>query len=309
MISPNIKPELPFNPALRQKRWWGGTLIFLGGILIFVGLSYALLNALGDLWLVFLGIIISYVGVKFLNRGRRHFVPVGLAQLEKDSRRPVLYLRPFTQDGGVNFMTSSAMNRGMAEKGFWRMASTFFRFYDTYEQIIALGFHKIGPFVAIGDPTEGLPQLGAIRIYVGIDGDWQSMVSDLAQKASYVLLQIGKTDGLMWEVQHIIENVRPEQLILCLPNQKFKITRLGGFKKREKERQKIYQIFRSKTQKFFSKPLPEKIGGAMFVYFASNWEAQTVHYQSEMVFSFNKQKLIIDDPKIDALNWLNSILY
>ena len=174
---------------------------------------------------------------------------------------------------------------------------------------LRLGFRKIGPFAAIGDPTEGLPQLGAIRIYVGVDGDWQEMVSKMADKASYVILQIGKSDGLMWEVQHIIENVKPEQLILCLPNQKFKITRLGGFKKREQERQKIYQIFRDKTQDYFPVPLPEKIGGAMFIYFAPNWEAHPTHYQSEMVISFRGQKPTFADPKLDALNWLNSILY
>lgn len=297
------------NPALKQKRWWGGILIIVGSSMIFVGLSYTLLNIFGDLLPVLLGVGFSYIGVKILNRGKRHFVPVGLAQLKKDPRPLVLYLRPFMQDGGVNIMRPSAINRGMAEKGFWRQMSTLIRFYDTYEQTLALGFRKIGPFVAIGDPTKGLPQLGAIRIYVGIDGDWQQMVSELAKNASYVLLQIGKSDGLMWEVQHIIENVRPEQLILCLPNQKFKITRLGGPKRREQERQKVYQIFRSKTQDFFPKPLPEKIGGAMFLYFSSDWEALLSHFQSEMVFSFRQLKITFDDPKLDALNWLNSILY
>ena len=309
MNSTQTNKNVFHNPALKQKRWWGGILIFSGALIVFVGLSYALLNVFGELFLAFLGICLSYVGVRILNRGRRHFVPVGLTELEKDPRPPVLYLRPFTQDGSSILMRAGAINRGMAEKAFWRQASTFFRFYDTYEQIFALCFRKIGPVAAIGEPTEGLPELGAIRIYVGIDGDWQEMVSNLANKASYVILQIGKSDGLMWEVQHIIENVRPEQLILCLPNQKFKITRLGGFKKREKERQKIYQIFRDKTQDYFPVPLPEEIGGAMFIYFAPNWEAQPTHYQSEMVISFKRQKPSFTDPKLEALNWLNSVLY
>lgn len=309
MLSNKTEQELVINPALKQKRWWGSILIIWGGIMIFGGLSYALLNVFGDLWLVLLGIILSYMGVKLLNRGKRHFVPVGLAALQKDPRPPVLYLRPFMQDGGVNLLTPSAINRGMAEKGYWRQMATFIRFFDTYEQFLASGFRKLGPFVAIGDPTEGLPQLGAIRIYVGIDGDWQQMVSKLSKKASYVLLQIGKSDGLMWEVQQIVNHVRPEQLILCLPNQKFKITRFGGAKKREDERQKVYQIFRSKSQDYFPKSLPEEIGGSIFIYFDQDWEAQPSKFQSEVVFSFKRRTPVFDDPKLEALNWLNSILY
>jgi len=309
MIEEQISLELAINPALKQKRWWGGVLIFLGGAMIFVGVVYALLNIFGNLWPVFLGVIVSYAGVKLLNRGKRHFVPVGLAELKRDPRPPVLYLRPFTQDGSVNLMTANAINRSFGEKGFWRQAMTIFiRFVDTYEQYVSLAFKKIGPVVAIGDPTEGLPELGAIRIYVGIDGDWQQMVSKLAGKASYVFMQIGKSDGLMWEVQYVIDHVRPEQLILFLPNQKIKINRLGGFRKREQERQNIYQVFRTKTQDFFPKPLPVEIGSAMFVHFERDWEPVPTYFQSEPIFSSKRSENFTLDPKQKALNWLNSIL-
>ena len=60
---------------------------------------------------------------------------------------------------------------------------------------------------------------------LNIFGDWQQMVSTLASQARYVLLQIGSSNGLMWEVQYIVNHVRPEQLILCLPNQKIKISK------------------------------------------------------------------------------------
>jgi hypothetical protein len=315
MIEDQLNLELLGNPALKQKRWWGRVLIFFGGAMILLGLGYTLLNILGDLWLAFLGIIFSYVGVKLINRGKRHFVPVGLAELKRDSRPPVLYLRPFTQDGGVNLMTTNAINRGFVDKGFWRqVTTTFIKLVDTYEQYISLAFKKIGPVVAIGDPTGRLPQLGAIRIYVGIDGDWQQMVSKLASKASYVLLQIGKSDGLMWEVQYVIDQVRPEQLILFLPNQNQKfitrLTRRDNFQKREQERQNVYQVFRTKTQDFFPEPLPVDIGSAMFIYFDHDWEPVPTYFQSESIFSFKRKRseTSIADPKLEALNWLNSIL-
>jgi hypothetical protein len=113
----------------------------------------------------------------------------------------------------------------------------------------------------------------------------------------------------MWEVQYIVNHVRPDQLILCLPNEKLKITRLSGPKKREQRRQKVYQVFREKTQEFFPKPLPMKIGGAMFITFDQDWNPQLSFFQSESIFSFGTRKNQFDNPKLEALNWLNSTLY
>jgi hypothetical protein len=300
--------ELTPNPALKQKRWWGAVLITLGGIMTAAGSVYALLNVAGDLLPILIGVIFAYVGVRLLNRGRRHFVKVGLASLQDDSRPPVLYLRPFSEDGAIGQVSPNAINRGFGEKGAWRQIAILIRFLDTYEQYLGFAFRKIGPFVAIGNPTEGLPQLGAIRIYVGQDGDWQQMVSKLAGRASCVLLQIGHSDGLMWEVEYIVNHVRPEQLILCLPNTKWKITRLSGPKKRERNRQKVYRAFWNKTKDFFPEPLPEEIGGAKFIYFDHNWQVQLSRFQSEPIFSFKRQKTQFSDPKLKALNWLNSVL-
>jgi hypothetical protein len=301
--------ELTINPALKQKRWWGAVLILLGGSMIVVGIGYTLLNIFGDLLPIILGVLLAYVGVRLLNRGKRHFVPVGLASLKKDPRPPILYLRPFSEEGDIAQISPNAINRGFGEKGVWRSIALLIRFLDTYEQYIGYAFRKIGPLVAIGNPTEGLPHLGAYRIYVGQEGDWQQMVSTLANQASCALLQIGSSDGLMWEVQYIVNHVRPEQLILCLPNQKFKISRLSGPKKREQKRQQIYQAFRAKTQEFFPKPLPAEIGRAMFIYFDQDWNAKLSLFRSEPIFQIKSKQTQISDPKLEALNWLNSALY
>jgi len=297
------------NQALKQKPWWGGILISLGGVMILTGSGYALLNIAGDLLTIFLWIIFAYMGVRLLNRGRRHFVKVGLAALQKDPRPPVLYLRPFGEDGATGQVSPNAINRGFIEKGAWRQIAILTRFLDTYEQYIGFAFREIGPFVAIGNPTERLPQLGAIRIYVGQEGDWQQVVSTLASKAGYVLLQIGHSDGLMWEVHYIANQVRPEQLILSLPNPRIRVGRLSGPKKRERNRQEIYQAFRSKTKDFFPSPLPESIGGAKFIYFDHAWKAQLSLFRSERILSFKHPKIHYTDPKLKALNWLNSVLH
>lgn len=294
----------------KQKRWWGGLLITLGGVIAVGGSGLALLSVFnsGDILPIFLSVLIAYLGVRLLNRGRRHFVPVGLAALQKDPRPPILYLRPFSEDGAVNQISMNAMGRGYIEKGSWRQIAAAIRMLDTYEQYIGYAFGKLGPFVSIGDPKEGLPRLGAFRVYVGEAGDWKRMVSDLASQARYVLLQIGHSDGLMWEVDHVVNHVQSEQLILCLPNQKLKLTRPKRPKTREADRLKVYQTFRIKTQYFFPKPLPEQVGSAKFIYFKEDWEPQLSVFRSEKIFSTAGDKDFDEDHKLKALAWLNSVM-
>jgi hypothetical protein len=94
-----------------------------------------------------------------------------------------------------------------------------------------------------------------------------------------------------------------------MPNEKLKITRLSGPNKREQRRQKIYQVFRTKTQEFFPNPLPEKVAGAMFIYFDQDWHPQLSRFRSESIFSLKPERGQFDDAKFEALNTLNSILY
>ena len=57
-------------------------------------------------------------------------------------------------------------------------------FEKTYEERLARTLRKVGPFVAVGDPTERLPLLGAARMYAA-DEEWQETVDELtARRAS-----------------------------------------------------------------------------------------------------------------------------
>ena len=49
--------------------------------------------------------------------------------------------------------------------------------YITHEQRLARTLRKVGPFVAVGDPTEELPLLGAARVYAA-DEAWQMTLAD-----------------------------------------------------------------------------------------------------------------------------------
>ena len=107
-------------------------------------------------------------------------------------------------------------------------------FEKTYEERLARTLRKVGPFVAVGDPTERLPLLGAARMYAA-DEEWQETVDELTDRAGVVLLHAGEGDGLAWEVRHVIELDAPERVILSLPLLA---------KRKEPSRQERYDAFR-----------------------------------------------------------------
>jgi hypothetical protein len=123
------------------------------------------------------------------------------------------------------------------------------------------GWRAIGPFVAVGDPTERLPPLGAARMYAA-DEDWQAAVGELIGRAAVVLLRAGEGDGFAWEVRHLTERCAAERVILSLPL---------DAKRSEHSRQERYDAFRSQFGHHFPRPLPEAIGYCQFAYFEADW--------------------------------------
>jgi len=79
--------------------------------------------------------------------------------LKADKRQPVLYLRPFHNDG------------------------------EKFEQNLAKIVTKIGPFIAIGKPGEKLSTLGANRMYVS-NSEWQQKVLKLMKQSKIGILHI-----------------------------------------------------------------------------------------------------------------------
>jgi hypothetical protein len=92
------------------------------------------------------------------------------------------------------------------------------RFERTYEERLARALNKAGPFVAVGDPTERLPLLGAARVYAD-DSQWVETVDDLTARAGMIVIHAGESRGVAWEVRHVIDLDDPERVILSLPLQ------------------------------------------------------------------------------------------
>lgn len=188
-----------------------------------------------------------------IKRGRRMRIAAGESVLAEDERAPIVFLRPFDDDGSESDRSWSSRVR----------ASPWER-YITHEQRLARTLRKVGPFETVGDPTEELPQLGATRMYA-TDEDWQATVEKWTAHAGVVLLQTGESEGLAWEVQHVVALDTPERVILSLP---------PAGKRKGRSRPERYEAFRRRFGNVFPRGLPESIEHCLFAYFNADWTPQ-----------------------------------
>jgi hypothetical protein len=73
-----------------------------------------------------------------------------------------------------------------------------------------------GPFVAIGEPGEWIPKVGALRTYVSNDA-WQGVVRNYIQNADTIAIVAGKTPGVRWELAQISALGKLDRTIILFP--------------------------------------------------------------------------------------------
>lgn len=129
----------------------------------------------------------------------------GTAVRQIDCRPPVLLLRSFDDDmmivvRGARYSRSTDLHR----KGM------------TFERVVQDHLSPFGPFIAIGRPEEPLSPLGAARDYVP-DAVWQDEVQHRIRDAAVVVLVIGTSQGLAWELSRLRDLGQLHKLILLFP--------------------------------------------------------------------------------------------
>jgi hypothetical protein len=139
--------------------------------------------------------------------GKTLLIPNATVLMERLDRRPaVLYLRSFLADGSYKknaFFESAASINPL---------SVLIRRRSYEEQLVEV-VKRIGPVVAVGRPGEKLPELGASRLYLP-NRVWKPRVRDLMAKARLVILRIGETPGVGWELSTAVELVDPEKFVI-----------------------------------------------------------------------------------------------
>jgi hypothetical protein len=239
--------------ARKQKPLTGGTLLFLGLILTLcgmygtgIGVGVAVNNGiiwgvLGSTVSLAIGIPVLMSGVRLIRVGVRFCTIDPVTILTRDPRPAVLFLRSFLDDG--KYLDRSVGLRTVEEK-------------------LVDALDLIGPVIAVGRPNERLPQAGAARLYIE-DDRWQEEVISLLSWAGVVVLQIGKTPGLYWEVVQCIRLLRPVQLLLFLPQREDQ-SQVGPDSD-------CYDDFRNAAGSAFPWLLPRLRGESNFLGFDEGW--------------------------------------
>lgn len=153
------------------------------------------------------GWLLFAAGQRLVLRGKQHRTPVVESFEDLRGQRYVLYLRPFALDGRMSEPPPEAPGRG------W--SSPFEMPGHTAEDFLLRQFSSLGDVVAVGQPGERLPPLGARRGYLPLDG-WQRPVSALLQGAHIVLMSVAPGPGTEWEFTEALRTVAPERLVLMV---------------------------------------------------------------------------------------------
>ena len=154
-----------------------------------------------------LGVLMTFVGVFLIWRGRQYAAKVAAERIVTDSNPDVLYLRAFRSDSSV--------------KGFVFLSLRWMSGLETQEEQLAYVLRPIGDLVAIGRPGEALPTPGAARIYAS-DEEWKKVVKRQMQAARLVIIRAGVRENLLWELKQAVETLNPQKVLILVLEMKAK---------------------------------------------------------------------------------------
>jgi hypothetical protein len=206
----------------------------------------------------------EWVGFAFLtaaafmfHRGRRYGLVDAFGLMKQDSRDPILYIRSFADEYKLNQIASR--QTGILPS----------IFHPSVEEQLSVVMAEIGPFIALGSPTEKLPEIGAARAYV-TDEEWRKTIEQWMMKARLVLVGLGHTDAFWWEVELAANIVESRKLSFLIPPEKAD-----------------YQVFKDRLEQILGQQLPpaKKFGCTrLSIYYSdesSGWQISSVrlpHY-------------------------------
>ena len=127
-----------------------------------------------------------------------------------DARPPIVFLRSFEQD--------DATIGPQTRDPFLKLMTGVSR-ERTIDEIILENASPYGPVIAIGDPRDPTPPLGAARVYVADQGgNWHDVVGALVNASRAVVMCPTATEGVSWELDFIERtNARTRTIFLASP--------------------------------------------------------------------------------------------
>lgn len=148
------------------------------------------------------------VALVLLTLARRLAALDGVRQRVVDQRPWLLYLRSFADDD-AKVVTRGSSRHTVVERALLRVRERF-------EVVITWHLWRHGPVVGVGRPRERLPRLGAAREYLD-DGAWRAGVERFLAGARAVVVVLGHSDGLAWELEAVRRTGVMDRTVLLVP--------------------------------------------------------------------------------------------
>lgn len=137
--------------------------------------------------------------------------------MRRDPRNQVLYLRSF-EDDHVRIPIHLSLFNPLSFVFDWHRIEPF-------EEVLVQTLWRTGPVLAVGRPGEGRSPLGAARLYFP-DEAWQDAVTRLVQSSEVVVVTMGKTAGVSWELAQLKRLGALAKTVVLLPPTGDELTRV-----------------------------------------------------------------------------------
>ncbi|MCC6427635.1 MAG: hypothetical protein IT435_12545 [Phycisphaerales bacterium] len=212
-------PQLAPNQPLRSKAA-GKAATTAGTVILIIACIVILTAGTGGLFLCALPLLIPVTALLWW--GKRLGAPTVQELTAQDPRPPVVYLRSFKIDDQVDHTDQLKYNailpaavadqieriaRSPALKQMRKMGGY------TVENKLVEQLSRLGPVIAIGDPTETSPLPGAARMYLG--DEWQSRIIAEMRRAALIVIRPWTSDSVLREINFALDNCGdPSRVIL-----------------------------------------------------------------------------------------------
>ncbi|MEU8602943.1 hypothetical protein [Streptomyces parvulus] len=215
--SPKRRPVLGWTLTVLGQAMLAGSLLALP--FIFPLYDFLILSAQGDVtllpyWLRVLIVVSAgwisgelFVGSFATSKRGKQYRQLIPSLAEMTGERYLLYLRPFAFDSALAHPPLEAPGR--------YTSSPFELPGKSYEEFMVWQFRSLGRVIAVGQPGEHLPQIGAERGYLPLD-DWKDTVSNLIQGAHAVIMIAAPTPSTAWEFTEAVRTISPARILLLI---------------------------------------------------------------------------------------------
>lgn len=158
-----------------------------------------------------IGVVVLIGAAAILRRfGRRFALADAEVAQEADHRRPILYLRNFSDD--VLKMPSSALGRTSLTE---RLSLVRLQ---PFEEILTRHLRRVGPVIALAHPSTRLPQIGTAKV-TRTNETWEGQIEEWARRSAMAVVAVTPPEvsaGLKTEIELLADQAAYLPVLLVI---------------------------------------------------------------------------------------------